>query len=467
MTWTRRRFLVSGGAGAAMAAWGMTACSDDEADDGTADPGERAVPDPEAFLVTRWHEDRWSFGSYSYLAVGATPEDRRALAAPMGDVVFWAGEATEVDEPSTVHGALLSGWRAADEVAEARDEGASVVVVGAGASGLAAAQQLAEAGFDVQVLEARERIGGRVWTEDLDGTPVDLGASWVHGTDGNPAAELADEAGAELSTTDEDDLVLYGPDGFEVPEERSEAAYARVEASLEAAAAATEERDDDVSLGELVDEHLAAQDLADEDARLVRHGVRSVVEHEYAADLDELSAFQHPEGVGFDGDDAVVVGGYLRVVEQLADGFPIRFRAAVEAVAWGEDGVTLSLQDHEVVEADAVVVTIPLGALQAFPLDFDPPLPDDKQNAIDRLGMGTLDKVVLRFPEVFWDDTDFIGFVNPEGGAFTEWLNLEPATGQPILVGFTAGSAARDLETLSDEATVDQALDALRTIYED
>ncbi|OWY58531.1 hypothetical protein B7486_79465, partial [cyanobacterium TDX16] len=167
--------------------------------------------DPVAALVTRWHEDRWSFGSYSYLAVGASPEDRAALAAPMDDVVFWAGEATEVDEPSTVHGALLSGWRAADEVVEALDEGASVVVVGAGASGLAAAQQLAEAGFEVQVLEARERIGGRIWTEDLDGTPVDLGASWIHGVDGNPTTELAEEIDAELHETDLEDVASYGP----------------------------------------------------------------------------------------------------------------------------------------------------------------------------------------------------------------------------------------------------------------
>jgi monoamine oxidase len=466
MTWTRRRFLVTGGA-SAVTVLGVGACSSDEGSDAEAGDG-RAVPDPDAALVTRWAEDRWSLGSYSYLAVGATPEDRSALAAPMDDVVFWAGEATELDESGTVHGALLSGRRAADEVAEALDEGSSVVVVGAGAAGLAAAQQLAEAGFEVKLLEARERIGGRIWTADLDGSPVDLGASWVHGTDGNPAAELAEEAGAELYATDEEDLVVYGSDGFEVPEGQVDAASDVAVEALDGAALATEDLDEDVSLGELVDEHLAEAELDPAEEQLVRQQLVWEVELDYATDLSELSAFQHPEGVGYDGDDALVVHGYLSVVEQLADGYPIRFRAPVVAVEWGDDGVALALQDgDEVVEADAVVLTIPLGALQQAPPEFDPPLPDEKQQAIDRLGMGTLDKVALRFPEVFWDDSDFVGFVNPEGSTFTAWLNLANATGEPILVALTSGSAAAGLEQLDDEQVVNRAMDALRTIYEE
>jgi hypothetical protein len=280
----------------------------------------------------------------------------------------------------------------------------------------------------------------------------------------HPAAELADEAGAELYATDEEDLTVYGPDGFEVPEDRLAAAYEVATDALGAAAQGSIGLMEDASVGALVD--LSLEDLEPDDEALVRQQLTWEVELDYATDLDQLSAVWHPEGVGYDGGDAVVVDGYLSVVEPLADGYPIRFRAAVAGIEWG-DGVALAIQDRdEVVEADAVLLTIPLGALQNEPLDFDPPLPDEKQAAIDNLGMGTLDKVALRFPEVFWDEGDFIGFVNPEGGAFSTWLNLAPATGEPILVALTAGRTAAGLEELDDEAVVALAMDALRTIYE-
>lgn len=465
MTWTRRRFLVVGGAtGAAAAGLGVTACSPDEDTDeaGTAGP----VPDPEAVLITRWAEDRWALGSYSHLAVGASPEDRTALAAPVDDVLFFAGEATSVDQPSTVHGAVESGRRAADEVAEALDEGASVVVVGAGAAGLAAAQQLAADGYDVVVVEARDRTGGRVWTADLDGTPVDLGASWIHGVDGNPVTELAEEAGAETVATDYDDEVVYGPEGYGEDDEVREESAQRAGGALDAARGAAEGLDQDTSLGELVDDEVG--DLEGDEALRVDRELTSVVEHEYAADLDELSAFWWEEGEGYDGEDVVFPGGYAAAIDTLVDGFPVQLGVAVEAVSWGDDGVALTTSGRGSgeVEADAVVITIPLGVLKQLPPEFDPPLPDDKLEAIDRLGMGVLDKVALRFPEAFWDDRTIIGFVNPDVGEWAEWLNLEPVTGEPILIGFNAGSVAREMETRSDEEIVASAMAALRSIYE-
>ncbi len=104
---------------------------------------------------------------------------------------------------------LLPGCRGS---ADARGE--RVVVVGAGMAGLAAGRRLADAGTEVTVLEARERIGGRMWTDMSLGVPIDLGAAWIHGTEGNPIIGLAADAGAATVETDFSDVVVYDGQGL-------------------------------------------------------------------------------------------------------------------------------------------------------------------------------------------------------------------------------------------------------------
>lgn len=169
---------------------------------------QAARPQTPSYLVTRWDTDQWSLGSYSALAVGTSWRARQILAhAVIGGRVVLAGEFVATDYPATVHGAYNSGRRAARRLLETAPDARSVLVIGAGLAGLRAAEVLAKAGRQVIVLEARDRVGGRIRTDRSLGVPLEMGAAWIHGVVDNPMVKVVRRAGLRLIPTDWDDSV--------------------------------------------------------------------------------------------------------------------------------------------------------------------------------------------------------------------------------------------------------------------
>ena len=138
----------------------------------------------------------------------------------------------------------------------------------------------------------------------------------------------------------------------------------------------------------------------------------------------------------------------------------------VTSIGHSDKGVEIRFDDDSVVLADRVLVTVPLGVLKAGVITFEPELPGDKLAAISRLGMGVLDRVILEFDEVFWDeDVDLIGYVGDEPGLFIEWDNWARVAGKPIIVGFNAGSVAERIEAMPDNEIIALAVQVLTNIY--
>lgn len=331
--------------------------------------------------------------------------------------------------------------------------GEHVVIVGAGMAGLAAARRLADAGVEVTVLEARERIVGRMWTDTSLGVPIDLGAAWIHGTDGNPIVELAADAGAQTVETDFEDVVVY--DGQQVVDDAAvQAAFATWDEITTRLEVLSENADDDVPLSD------GLAEVADLDDPVMAWVVRSMVVSEYAADPDQLALAWYGQEGEFDGPNLILPGGYAQLAEYLVRGLDIRTGTEVLRIA--DDGARVQIDtSHGQVSADRVIVTVPLGVLKAGTIAFDPPLPDAKRRAIERLGFGLLNKVVLAFEEPFWPESpDMFGLVGA-GQPVGDMLNGLTFADSPVLVGIRGGAAARSRESLSDEDTVAAVVEAL------
>lgn len=421
---SRRGFLAAAVTAAALGPGALSACG-----------GVRSATTPTRGLVTRWDTDPWSLGSYSALPVGTAPGVRETLAdAVVGDGLVFAGEHVSTTHPATVQGAYLSGRHAATVLLrEYGDvEGDTVVVIGAGVAGLAAAGAVQQAGATVTVLEARDRIGGRVCTDTTWGVPVELGAAWIHGVRGNPITSLVRGGGSTLVATDYGDELVHDlsggePSGVDAAQTRVERAMSRMESRPYPVATS-------------VQDVLATSGVRS--APLERWAVETAITQEYGIGPSALGAAALYEGDEQVGGDALVKGGYAVVPRQLAQGLDVRLRAPVRSVRVGAaTGFDVVLRSGERVPADAVVVAVPLSILQRRALTITP-LPSNLRRAIDGLAMGSLEKVILQYPERWWPDAQVLGVVGGPARRWAEWYDLTSLLGTPAVVGFSAAAAA-------------------------
>lgn len=340
-----------------------------------------------------------------------------------------------------------------------------IVVIGAGLAGLAAARELKWQGHEVIVVEARERIGGRVWTSSKwPDMPLDLGASWIHGVKGNPLTDLADAIKAKRLVTRYDRVIMYNTSGQEfttAEDRRMDALQEQVFSALEAA----QDQDADTSIRQVIEPLLRQFSDSSEAHRLINFILNSEIEQEYSGSIDQISAHWYDSGKEFSGDDALFAQGFRVISEFLAKGLRIERGQVVKEIQWQQSPVRVVTQKSEFV-ADHVVVTLPLGVLQAQRVRFSPDLPQAKQAAVAGLKMGVLNKCYLRFRESFWPaDVDWLEYVSAKRGEWSEWVSFKRAANMPILLGFNAADQGREIETWSDQQIVASAMQTLRIMF--
>ena len=348
-----------------------------------------------------------------------------------------------------------------------------VVVIGSGFAGLAAANALVHAGVDVVVLEARERAGGRAWTADVGGVPVDLGCSWIHAPIGNPMQRWADQVGVGVIPFGQGDEIVPNLSlwddvggGWAGEDVLLDALVHTVlfEGALPDLRAAFPPGS---ALEPAIERYLDDAALAGDARRRAGFAIRFLAEQFCAASTSDLSLEAYLNGgAAYEGEDVFPVGGYARLVAPMAAGLDLRFGESVREVAYDANVVSVVTDSGKVLRGSHALVTIPLGCLKEGTIAFSPDLPAEKREAIRLGGFGNFEKVAFRFPEAFWlAERDHFLYASRERLEYPVWLDFTRVVDEPTLVMLSGGSFARRIATTPTADVEARLLEILRDLF--
>ena len=342
-------------------------------------------------------------------------------------------------------------------------EKTEIIIIGAGATGLMAAYQLSRSGKKVAVIEARDRIGGRIHTLNNSSfsSEVELGAEFIHGN--LPLTlQLLQEAG-----------INYYPAAGEMWQ-ASNGKLSRRSWDMpgwEDLMTALFELKEDISIAAFLENNFGASQYAQ-----LRASVIGFIAGYDTADPARASTFAlRSEWQQDDEEDQYrISGGYRQMIAYLerqckANGVEFLLNTPAKHIDWINAGVKVTVQSGDLFLSDRVVIAVPLGVLkaekgQSASLLFEPPIAE-YQKAIQQMGFGGIIKLLLEFKTPFWEngDAEKIGFILSDEAIPTWWTQYPVASN--ILTGWLGGLPAEAKKELNELELLELALQSLANIF--
>lgn len=339
-----------------------------------------------------------------------------------------------------------------------KPNGKIVIIIGAGISGLSAAKKLKKKGFTVIVLEAQEKVGGRLRTDRSLGVAFDEGASWIHGPNGNPITNLASQSGANTFLTDDDNSAVFDINGTQY----SDSVLTNTENQFNNAVDAVENAG---NINQSFQSVFNSLYPAQANNRLWKYMLSAYLEFNTAGDISKLSSKYFYDDEEFSGDDVIITNGYDKVAEYLANGLDVSLNKRVSVIDYSDQKVKVTANGN-IIEGDYVIVSVPLGVLKNNAITFAPALPADKISAITKTNMGNVNKFLLVWNTAFWDtNLQYIGYTPDTKGKFNYFLNVKKFTPANALMTFAFGDYATTTESMSDNDISSEIMLHLKSIY--
>ena len=327
---------------------------------------------------------------------------------------------------------------------------ADIVVVGAGAAGLAATRTLMEMGISVACIEAKNRIGGRAHTDhETFGVPYDRGCHWLSTSHVNPWIEFGQTSGYTIYPARPEDDERAFIDGRELTDQE----WAALNDTWYAIT------------GEIGDAGRSRQDVSPREVVTTTGPWAPLCESwigpwEMGKDFDQFSCQDWWNSEG--GESHFCTQGFGTLIHQYGSNIPVELNTPATLVRWGGDGVEVETPAGTI-RARVAIVTVSTGVLAAEGIRFDPPLPVKKQESFHRVSMGIYNNIALQFSEdIFGFGADVYVDRQVESVEATGWLSN--ISGSNLMFGYSGGRFGRELERAGVDAAVNFGLSELRKI---
>lgn len=327
------------------------------------------------------------------------------------------------------------------------------VIVGAGIAGLSTAEQLQQAHKRVLLLEASDRAGGRIKTiYSNKKTPLDLGASWIHGIEHNPITHLVPNKDLIINSYSDNevqsmltDFAMYNPSG-KLLEKSIQEKYIKRIRQIELALLQSNRNQ---SIEAVYKQFIKNHQISVVEQQWLIYMLNNIYTYEYGADLNNVGysmerLYNESEVYG---DNALIKPGYEWILKPLLQQAPIRYNMAVTTIDYTKNIIKVCAASSCYL-ARSVVITVPLGVLKAKKIKFVPPLPNDKQKAIQKIAMGNYEKTFLIFNKAFWQkdlQKEWLGILPRDKNNAFNIFNLYKYSKEPILIAFSSGRFAKKM----------------------